>query len=73
MLKNIQNSREIPHIRAEYRAVGASLMHPRRTRLRYPDRFDALPTNFELSISQTLFMMWRAKRQLCKLGRLDGV
>nr|CDS29639.2 meiotic recombination protein rec8 [Hymenolepis microstoma] len=72
MLKNIQNSREILRTRAEYRAVGASLMHPRRARSRYPDRLLALPTNFELSISQTLSQMWRAKRQLCELGRLDG-
>ncbi|VDO06660.1 unnamed protein product [Rodentolepis nana] len=71
MLKNIQNPREILRTRAEYRALGASLMHPRRARSRYPDRLLALPTNFELSISQTLSQMWRAKRQLCEFGRLD--
>lgn len=71
MLENIKNFREILRTRAECRAAGASLMHPRRVRSRYPDRLLALPANFELSISKTLAQMWRVKRKLCELGRLD--
>ncbi|KAM3183616.1 hypothetical protein ACTXT7_009996 [Hymenolepis weldensis] len=71
MLENIQNFRDILRTRAECRAAGASLMHPRRVRSRYPDRLLALPANFELSISKTLAQVWRVKRKLCELGRLD--
>ncbi|VUZ40293.1 unnamed protein product [Hymenolepis diminuta] len=71
MLENIRNFRDILRTRAECRAAGASLMHPRRVRSRYPDRLLALPANFELSISKTLAQMWRVKRKLCELGRLD--